>query len=176
MSSTSTRTSTIEFEEDGNKHRLVVEYGIRTGIVQPYFFVTGELYVRELSKRYPAEPEMSGRIHDIIVERMPWLRQLVTMHLCDAETGQPLYAEANGWYWYTSHKTGVPSMPHSYRALDPTQRAATYLGCDPSLFADEIATPQDFAAVIDTLRPIWAQRAEVTKALYNLAEPTAGTS
>lgn len=167
---------------DGQIHKLEAEYGIRQlGDAPGYFSVTGSLYEpRPTRSGFEDEPVMAGAIHAELNEHMPWLNPLIGMHLHRADTGEPLHALSNSWYWFTAHLR-TRAIPRSYRMLSPAQRAATYLGGDPLMFAsDRVTLPADhtptpspeFTAAVDALRPIWRKRAQVTCAMYELTIPT----
>lgn len=164
---------------DGQTHKLEAEYGIRQlGDAPGYFSVTGSLYEPGLT-RFENEPVIAGTIHAELNELMPWLNPLIGMHLHRADTGEPLHALSNSWYWFTAHLR-THAIPKAYRMLSPAQRAATYLGCDPLMFAsnrvtlpvDHTPTPsEDFTAAVDALRPTWKKRAQVIRAMYELDLP-----
>lgn len=169
------RTATLEIIIDGHPHKLVSQYGI-SNPARPYFSVTGELYERRSNNRYSREPDACGMLHEVIAEHMPWLGTLISLHLCDARTGEPLHALANSWYWFSSpHEDPNFSMPRPYRPLDRAQRAASYLGCDPALFAHVSDTGPTakaaFTEAVDSLRPVWARQAADALTLYRLTLP-----
>jgi len=53
-----------------------------------YFSVTGEI-----------GDEAFGCLHDEILAANPALKDLVALHLSDVMSGEPMHAEANGFYW-----------------------------------------------------------------------------
>lgn len=186
--STTMRKITVHPTIDGKRHKLIVNYGIRNPDQQdPYFTVTGELYEPVPGGRYRSEPTIGGTIHDVISDYLPWLDQLIEVHLDNAITGEPLHAEANAWFWYANeggrgrgrgrnNEMNLP-LPPAFAHQDAIGRAATYLGCDPSVFNaiagyDKPCQRAQFSAVIDTLRPLWTQRAVLIRNMYRLELPT----
>jgi hypothetical protein len=88
-----------------NRSRVVATLDIGRG----YFSLTGELYephgtwsgkARHENER---EPDSGGQITDEVLRAFPKLAGFARMHLSDLETGEPMHAEANGWYWYSSY-------------------------------------------------------------------------
>lgn len=84
------------------------------------------------------------------------LTDFVDHHLGDSETGEPLYAEENGWYWFQSPSDPGAHTPAGYEGLDGPQRAARYLGVEPETFAG-VETRSEFNAVVESLRPRWSR-------------------
>ena len=64
----------------------------------PYFSVTGEIWKDGRTR----DCEACGCIHDDILRHWPELASVVALHLSDY-TGEPSYAEANGWYWLAGY-------------------------------------------------------------------------
>lgn len=53
-----------------------------------------------------------GCIHEEILQARPDLAPIVDIHLSDATTGQPMYAEENGWYWIAGILGGLGERFH----------------------------------------------------------------
>jgi hypothetical protein len=73
-----------------------------------YFSLTGELYERRPNARgitryeQGREPDIGGQITDDVLRAFPKLAPFARMHLADVETGVPMHADANGWYFYSA--------------------------------------------------------------------------
>jgi hypothetical protein len=78
---------------EGYKGQLIAKITTEGG----YFSVTGEISTPFQRKR--GDFQCGGCIHDEILAAFPQLAPLVALHLSDAETGEPMHAEANGFYW-----------------------------------------------------------------------------
>jgi hypothetical protein len=100
-----------------NRSRVVVHLELRekddAGNLSPAFGITSEVYEahgthsgksRHLHDR---EPDSCGCLHDAALKAFPELAPLVTLHLADSETGEPMHAEANGRYFYRT-ACGLP--------------------------------------------------------------------
>lgn len=150
-------------------HELIATYGTNTiGEQDPYVSVTAELYeLTEEGYRRSAEPVMCGQLHDLINTHLPILAPLTSVHLNNAITGEPMYAEANGWYWYKSTKD-ASFVPPEYAQLNGPERAASYLGCSPEVFAYVDGDRDAFVAAVDSLRPLWKQNMDALVELYRL--------
>lgn len=77
-------------------------------------------------------------------------------HLSDSETGEPLYAEENGWYWFRSPEDAGARVPMKWERLDGAGRAAAYLHVEPETFAG-VETRSEFNAIVESLRPRWSR-------------------
>lgn len=64
-----------------------------------------------------------GCIHSEILQARPDLAPIVAIHLSDANTGQPMHAEANGWYWIAGALGGLGERFHG--ANDSQARSQT---------------------------------------------------
>jgi hypothetical protein len=47
-----------------------------------------------------------------VLQAAPELKPIVAMHLSDSTTGQPMHAEANGWYWVCGAIGGLGERFH----------------------------------------------------------------
>lgn len=90
------------------------------GGLSPAFSLTGELFekkgTRSGRRRHlfymerggdvgpAAQPEHSGAIGDDLARVMPQLAIFNRMHLAEPNGGEPMHAEANGWYWYAGSR------------------------------------------------------------------------
>lgn len=111
------------------------------------------------------EPDICGSIHDLILPVFPHLSLIQSMHLSDSVTGEPLYALENGWYWFNN----AQDWDEQNQWFTPAQRAGHYLRCSPNLLT-EITTKEQFAQLVDWLRPAWRKQAQATRAIYNLID------
>lgn len=70
-----------------------------------YFSVTADIKKgrRELA---------GGCIHREVLQYWPALAPLVALHLSDSETGAPMHAEANAWYWLAGYYGGAGERHH----------------------------------------------------------------
>lgn len=82
-----------------NTHETLSVYGglhYIKGNSAPYFSIYA--HVRDNTIRSGDPITRSGCLHDEILEHFPSLASLVALHLSYIN-GQPMYAEANGWYY-----------------------------------------------------------------------------
>lgn len=141
-----------------------------------YFSLTGEI----------TDPMRPGRdnvvacgcLHDEITKAWPDLADAEAMHLSNADTGEPMHASANGWYWYAGAVVEA--------GLEKPQGAGKYIG-EPTggrscaaIFADHCRigeslaseliqkrlTSQQFHEWIGEQRPRWQAQADAIKARY----------
>lgn len=70
------------------------QYG---GNSHPHFSVTGEISTP--AERNKGDFQTGGCIHDEILKAFPFLAPLVALHLSNSDNGEPMHAEANGFYW-----------------------------------------------------------------------------
>ena len=162
---------------------LQIDYGIQATPGRSYFSVTGRFYpgLTEDQINDDLDPDIAGMIHPEILIAAPWLADLVSAHLCDAVTGEPMHATDNAWYWYRSaleQNAGPRRLPDGYADHDAAGRAACYLGCSPELFADlgtddrpQAAIYAEFAQRVQTLAPAWRLRATYLRRNYQLELP-----
>src|SRR5207344_782452 len=71
-----------------------------------YFSATAEL-------RHPrtGRVESCGAMDDVILAKFPEVADFVALHLAD-ENGEPLHAEANGYYWLAGALGGLGEQYH----------------------------------------------------------------
>jgi post-segregation antitoxin (ccd killing protein) len=71
---------------------------------RPYFSVTADVFE---NGRWAA----GGCQHDTVLRLWPDLADVVALHLSD-DTGQPMHAAANGWYWLAGIVGGMGQQYH----------------------------------------------------------------
>jgi hypothetical protein len=134
-----------------------------------YFSVTGELWHAD-----EREPYACGQIRDEIREAFPQLRPLLALHLSDAHTGEPMHAEANGYYWLAGAAGGLGQEYHGANGSSPRTAAqcVTILAEHLRISHDEATalvrnagTRAAFAEVIAGMRPRWAAEAVMGREL-----------
>lgn len=92
-----------------DRYRFTVKaeaYQIR-GNSHPHFSVTAELF-----KRPARDIECGGCMHREVLKAWPEIKPLVDMHLSNADDGQPMHAEENGWYWMAGALGGAGERHH----------------------------------------------------------------
>ena len=89
---------------------LRVEGGLRflKGNSSPHFTLTGSVFRKGFD---PDTAHMFGCLHDLILKRFPKFADLAALHLSDID-GQPMHAEANGWYWLAGALGGMGERHH----------------------------------------------------------------
>jgi hypothetical protein len=77
------------------------------------------------------------------------------------ETGAPMHAVANGWYWYADFDgKGTNLYPQRADVFDDAARARrAYLRVDPSDLPVDM-TREQFEEFVETLRPQWQLEAD----------------
>jgi hypothetical protein len=95
-------------KEYGPNARIRVTAGLHKleGNARPYFSVTGEIFIP--GKR---DAKSCGCIHEEILRHWPELAPVVALHLSD-DSGTPMHAEANGWYWLAGFYGGAGEQYH----------------------------------------------------------------
>ena len=163
-----TCTHTVEdiiTDTNGTYIKVIATYGIN----DDHISVTGEVYYERQDNDgffFDNEPDDCGMVHDRILQAFPWLRQLIDLHLSDVQTGAPLYALDNGWYWLRGHGLDPNNIAISD---DSRRRAAQYLRTTPRML-EAIETKEDLARLIETtLAPAWEKQVDSTLALYGLS-------
>lgn len=136
--------------DNGEQLKVRATYGLRDLGQGPYFTVTLDGWNKYASTN--TDPCIGGAAHDLTARAFPKLANVIALHLCDGVTGEPMYAEANGWFWFKE---------------DGAQRAADYLRTTPDKF-DNITTREEFANVVDSLRPQWQQEANEARTAHDL--------
>lgn len=121
---------------------FTVEAGLRhlRGNALPYFSVTAWCGQTE------AAMHSGGCMHDEILYQWPALAPVVALHLSDS-TGQPMHAEANGWY----QLAGYYRTDERYHAGNASYGDTSPEAC-LARFADHVRLPLD---VVRTLANEW---------------------
>jgi len=139
----------------------------KLGDQRPYFSLTGE------ETEY-GRIQCCGCMHDELLDHWPELKPLVDIHLSDAETGEPMHALENGWYWaggygsYKGERNDPPNATH----------LASHLRITPE-YAQEIIDrvkagtmdKQEFSQIVSACETVWHTEACIARNLINkLAE------
>jgi hypothetical protein len=119
------------------------------GNARPYWSVTAD--IRERGREVAG-----GCLHDDVLAVWPELAPVVALHLSD-DTGEPMHAEANGWYWLAGHYGGAGERYHGGNA-EYNKRAPI------EIFADSVRISVDEAW---TLANIWQESASFGAAIVN---------
>jgi len=82
-----------------------------------YFSVTGEISTKQ-ERRY-RNFQVAGCIHDLILKSFPQLEPLVKLHLAESETGEPLHALENSFYWLAGALGGLQQKYHGGNSMPP---------------------------------------------------------
>lgn len=156
MNASILKTMTIKLDLAAAKRfqtpQLKVEYGIRVIKDQPgYFTLTGEL--DEISGAI----QISGAIHNEIIEIEPFFTLLSQLHLSHATTGEPMHAVANAWYFI---------QDSDYTA------AARLLRCS-TVRVRECTSLNDVKRLATDLAPQWRAEAELARLTYDLGPAAA---
>lgn len=167
--------------------KVEAEFGLRyiSGNSKPYFSLTGSGWA-EGDRRN----SVGGQVHELIVDQLPELAELATLHMSDID-GAPIHAAANGWYWLAGACGGLGERYHggngtngksadecrailaSYLRIpvdgpdgaDGLIRWAKDAECEGWLGqAREVAWP----SYIDRQRPRWKAEAEAAITRFNL--------
>ncbi len=158
-------------------------FTVTATIADGHFSVTAEL--RTGDRRYRDPVIARGCMHEDAGRLWPAVKPLIALHLSDANTGEPMHAEANGWYWLAGALGGLGEQYHGGSGSDartPEQCAAIladHLRIGP-LSAHKLIreiehvvispTPDNaprkaFAAYVDAQRPRWQTDAEAGRVL-----------
>lgn len=114
---------------------------------------------------FSSEPDEIGQVHDHIAKAFPWLRPLIDLQLVSIDTGAPIYALDNGWYWLRGHTIDPNDIVIND---DSRQDAAQYLRTTPDML-ESISTKEELNNLIETtLAPAWKQQVDATLKLFNL--------
>lgn len=158
---------------DGFHRKVEAVYGIQQFPDQPpYFTLTGSVWVIDPdTSRAGREPDTSGQVTEDILFAFPWLDQMRTVHLANAENGLPMHAAANAWFWFNAKNEARPNYPIHYpkawESMTRAMRAAAYLGVGPEHFAG-VKTSKDIEQVVESLKPLFQRRAELVRETYGL--------
>jgi hypothetical protein len=144
-----------------------------------YFSVTAD---------WPAQ-RAGGCLHDEVRSVAPWLAPIIALHLSDAQTGAPMHAEANGFYWVAGVLGGLGQQYHG--ANDGRHTPGDCL----RILADHLRVSRDEAeqvcakvartfasegpkrarevwrGVVDAMGPTWARQAAEGRALLAQGVP-----
>lgn len=163
----------VGWNEGYNRVAMVVKFGLHhlRGNATPYFSITAD-------GTENGRESFGGCCHDLILQHLPDLADVVALHLADSE-GAPMHAAANGWYWFGGMVDGAGEKHHAgtgSSAKTPTQCAA--------ILAEHLRiTEQEawriaglanklgkrdgwkaarayFGEYVDTLRPRWKREAD----------------
>ncbi len=133
---------------------------------RPYFSVTGEIYCK---RHRHSDVFACGCLHDEILQAWPELAPLVALHLAWSDTGEPLHAEENGFYWFAGWKGGLGQTYHggnSTPAKSPEECLsilADHVRLPVSTVREQLAdttTRASFNEWIKEQRPRWSEEAE----------------
>jgi hypothetical protein len=141
-----------------------------------HFSVTAEISTERQRER--DDCQACGCLHNEILEAFPQLSPLVALHLCDKETGEPLHALANSFYWLAGALGGLGERYHGANggsgspmtAEQCMKTFANYIRVTPAR-AEQIAervtkaAKLAFAECIEEERPRWKSEAIAGKAL-----------
>ena len=100
-----TRHFTLDHDEFGGR-----EVEVRAAVVQ-YDDQTPHFAVHVIIRK-GGQMTMCGACHDAATEVWPELGPLIALHLSNARTGEPLYADDNGWYWFAGANGGLGENHH----------------------------------------------------------------
>jgi len=168
MTTETTKTLTRDLP---NGSRIVATLAIRDLGTGPYFSLTGEVYDRHgtwsgaARQRNGREPDACGQVTEELLRAFPSLASFERMHLANAETGEPMYAVANGFYFYSGdaeeHERRHYGDDYARRHGTGYERACRALRVDaipPDLDRD------GFERFADEQRPRWAEEAAAARA------------
>lgn len=108
------------------------------GNQHPHFSVTGEISTQ--GERSRGDFQTGGCIHDEILKAWPAIAPVVAMHLSNADDGQPMHGEANGFYWLAGAFGGLGERYHGGTDKSPDECLA--------IFADYVRVTIDEAQSI----------------------------
>lgn len=77
------------------------------GNSHPHFSVTAQI-----------GNEASGCLHEEILQKWPAIKPVVDMHLSNADDGQPIHGESNGFYWLAGALGGLGERYHGGSGSD----------------------------------------------------------
>lgn len=161
----------------------ISQYG---GNRHPHFSATAEVYEPhgqhsgKLRARQSREADCGGCMHGAILTAFPGLAAFVRMHLSDFPSGEPMHAEANGFYYLTAahadynarngywwQSSGLESLRTTWR-LDDVRDMPWEL---TRAFQDGGLTDEHrdaFHAFYESQRPRWAAEARAARELLEL--------
>jgi hypothetical protein len=137
------------------------------------FSITAELYEphgnRSGKSRFDKglDADSGGCLHDEIRLFAPELVPLINVHLADLD-GTPMHAVANGWYFYSGEARRWEESHNdtwsNREGLSDAERGARSLNI-PASELPEGMNREEFEAFAESLRNLWAQQAQVARAL-----------
>ncbi len=143
------------------------------------FSLTGE--IRDSRRRRDGGVVACGCLHDEILKAWPDLVDAAALHLSDAETGEPMHAAANGWYWYAGAvvEAGFEKPQGAGRYIGEATQGRTCAAIFAKhcrigdsyaneLIQQQMSGPQ-FHEWIGTQRERWQGEAESIKQRYELS-------
>lgn len=106
-----------EYREGSTRYRITVNAGLHMikGNSAPYFSLTGVIDEVRAGRWHDYS---SGCIHEDILKLWPDLGDLAALHMSNID-GQPMHAEANGWYWLAGALGGLGERYHAGNAGQP---------------------------------------------------------
>ncbi|HOW46147.1 MAG TPA: hypothetical protein P5305_04015 [Rubrivivax sp.] len=139
-----------------------------------YFSVTAD---------WPSQ-RAGGCLHEEVAAAAPALKPLIALHLSDAQTGEPMHAEANGFYWLAGAAGGLGQTHHGANSEPPRtgeqclsilaqhlriseDEARQMTGAVARTHAEEGPTRarEVFSGYVEFLRGEWAAEAAAGRAL-----------
>ena len=142
-------------------------FNIKLDATRGYFSVTAD---------WPSQRE-GGCLHADVLQCMPELSPLVSLHLSDLDSGVPMHAEANGYYFacgaaLAGHPaaTGTGYSPelcgkYLQTTLRIDSKEALRLVDQIRRMGDNKPARAWFAAQVEATRPRWAAEAAAGRAL-----------
>ncbi len=82
----------------------------------PYFAVTGDIYNKSVRTRNGDGTQACGCLHAEAAKAWPKIKPIIALHLSDSETGEPMHAEANGYYWLAGVVGGLGEQYYGDKA------------------------------------------------------------
>lgn len=132
-----------------------------------YFSLTGEEWKSERHHRLNLERSgwlSGGAMGDRLVAHWPGLADFDRMHLAAVDTGEPMHAIANGWYFLSDYDgRGINATPGTAWAdLSPVERAAHALRVPVEDVPPIGLGKQRWQGACERFRIQWAQEARDT--------------
>ncbi len=137
--------------------RLTVEYGISV-TNHSYFSITAHL--KEWINGQLCES--FGCLHEDILQHFPDMKDLVDIHLSDAETGMPMYAKENGFYHLC--QKGIDYASEYLHLNEANSQELKRV----MLEAKTGTLKETFNAFVDSMADTWKMEADAIKAKYQL--------
>ena len=137
---------------------------------RPYFYLTGEEWrsrrdvTRHRNSGSEAGLNCCGAMGETLARVFPSLAIIERLHLSD-DTGAPMHAVDNGWYWYSDYNgKGTHLYPHNepMYSMTPHQRAAHYLRVNN--IPDNNSSIEEMREYVETLRDQWQAEADAALA------------